>query len=233
VTLGFVASAAGDKIRARGCYEQALLLDPEDAAAWNNLGCLDLDAGDPLTARERFREALRLWPEGPRARRNLEQTLTGRTLEGFVGFREVVQALAQELALAEAARELLALSFEAEEARPQLGALLVKSQRAGRNLTLGMFSAGALMGLLLRGGPLGWATAGLGIAASMSAKRWLGDERLRVRDELARLRTAYESVRAEWLAGRMERVGRDATVRRLIERAALTLCHKEIGETKP
>src|SRR5207248_862359 len=71
VTYGYCASAAGDKPLARAEYELAVALDPNDSAAWNNLGCLDLEAGRPLDARGRFREALRLDPQGARARRNL------------------------------------------------------------------------------------------------------------------------------------------------------------------
>jgi Flp pilus assembly protein TadD len=72
ITLGYVASSAGDRQLARRAYQQALELEPNSALAWNNLGCVDLAQGRLLHARERFREALRLDPAGSVAKDNYE-----------------------------------------------------------------------------------------------------------------------------------------------------------------
>ena len=72
ITLGYVASAAGDRQLARRAYQQALELEPNNALAWNNLGCVDLAQGRLLHARERFREALRLDPAGSVAKDNYQ-----------------------------------------------------------------------------------------------------------------------------------------------------------------
>lgn len=72
ITLGYVASSAGDRQLARRAYQQALVLEPNNALAWNNLGCVDLAQGRLLHARERFREALRLDPAGSVAQDNYQ-----------------------------------------------------------------------------------------------------------------------------------------------------------------
>lgn len=72
ITLGYVASSAGDRQLARRAYQQALVLEPNNALAWNNLGCVDLAQGRLLHARERFREALRLDPAGSVAKDNYQ-----------------------------------------------------------------------------------------------------------------------------------------------------------------
>lgn len=77
ITLGYVSSAAGDRVEARSCYQRALNIDPNNALAWNNLGCVDLAQGRPMQARERFREALRLDPEGKVARDNFKLVQPG------------------------------------------------------------------------------------------------------------------------------------------------------------
>jgi len=226
VTLGFVASAAGDKPLARRSYEQALALDPEDASAWNNLGCLDLEDGKGQLARERFRESLRLAPEGQRARKNLDQALSGHTLEGFTAFSDVVRALAEELAEAGEGRLLLALALEADAAQPVLAAALGRPGKIRMGAAFGAFSAGAILGMV-RASPLGRLVgAGLGLAASYGAAQVVGAERRRVRDRLAADRAAFEVIRRDWLDGRVERAARDAAARRLVERAALDLCER-------
>ena len=70
ITLGYVASSAGNRTLARQAYQQALVIEPNNALAWNNLGCVDLAQGRVLHARERFREALRLDPVGNVAQDN-------------------------------------------------------------------------------------------------------------------------------------------------------------------
>lgn len=72
ITLGFVASAAGDRQLAREAYMQAIQLEPNSALAWNNLGCIDLAQGRTLHARECFRESLRLDPVHNIAAENLK-----------------------------------------------------------------------------------------------------------------------------------------------------------------
>ena len=233
VTLGFVASASGDKALARASYEKALELDPEDASAWNNLGCLDLEAGKTLLARERFRESLRLVPEGPRAKKNLEQTLLGQTLEGYTHFDMVIRALAGELATTGQARLLIALALEAEAAQAVLGASLARVGPIRMRAALGAFAAGAVLALLRSGGVPRLVGAGLGMAASFGAARWMGEERRRVRVRLAADRQSFEAIRRDWLDGRIERTARDLMTRRLVERATLALCEPKPQEKSP
>ncbi len=228
VTLGFVASAAGDKVLARGSYERALELDPEDSAAWNNLGCLDLELGRELEARERFREALRIAPEGPRAQRNLAQTLKGRTLEGFVTFEDWVRGLAEELGAADELRLLSALAFEAEEGRTVLRAAMRRPGKGRRFAALAGVSAWTIWGLLRMRGLPALVGAGVGIAASAGAARAIAAERARVRATLREGRIAFAAIRRDWLDGKLERETRDAAARRLLERATLALCRREI-----
>jgi Flp pilus assembly protein TadD len=224
VTLGFVASAAGDKALARTSYERALALDPEDASAWNNLGCLDLEDGKAMLARERFRESLRLAPEGQRARKNLDQTLTGRTADDFSRWEDVVCALAEELAGAGQGRLLIALGLEADAARPAVVAALRRPDKLGLGAAVGAFSAGAIVGMLRASGSGRLVGAGLGVLVSLGLSRLVAEERRRVRGRIAADRPAFEALRRDWLDGRVERAGRDVAVRRLVERAALALC---------
>lgn len=72
ITLGYVASATGDRVLARACYEAALRIEPNNALALNNLGCVDLAQGRPMEARARFREALRIDPKKQVAHENLK-----------------------------------------------------------------------------------------------------------------------------------------------------------------
>jgi Flp pilus assembly protein TadD len=233
VTLGFVASAAGDKAFARTSYEKALELDPEDASAWNNLGCLDLEDGKAQLARERFRESLRLAPEGQRARKNLEQTLSGHTLEGFTRFEDVVRALAEELAEGGHVRLLMALALEADAAQPVLAAALSRPGKLRTSAALGAFSAGALLGIV-RASPTGRLLgAGLGLLASIGAARVLGEERRRVRARLVEDRTSFGHVRRDWLEGKSERSGRDLAARRIVERSALLLTREAEPSKNP
>src|SRR6185312_8355944 len=108
VTLGFVASAAGDKRLAREAYERAVALDPSDSAAWNNLGCLELEAGKPLLAKSRFREALRLDPRGERAQRNLSLVLQPGETARYRNWDGALEELMRELRRGHAARTTMA-----------------------------------------------------------------------------------------------------------------------------
>jgi Flp pilus assembly protein TadD len=227
VTLGFVASAGGDKKLARDCYMTALSLDPEDAAAWNNLGCLDLDEGDSVTARERFREALRLHPGGERAQRNLAQTLSGRKVDDLTTFPSLVNALAEELAQLGEMRLLFALAVESEDARDVMWSAVRRPGRMRALLALGGMSLWSLSRLIRLGGPVATIVgAGTGLFASMAAQRWLAAERLRLREVLVEAQRSFEGIRQDWLSGRIERQARDASARLLVERVTLVLCRR-------
>lgn len=227
VTLGFVAAAAGDKGLARACYLRALALDPEDAAAWNNLGCLDLDAGDAATARERFREALRLHPAGERAQRNLAQTLSGRKIDDLTSFARFVDALAEELAQLGEFRMLLMLAVECDAARDVFWATLRRPGRLRAVVALTGMSLWSLTRLIRLGGPIATVLgASTGLALSVAARRWMTAERARVREVLGEAARSFETIRADWLAGRIERGARDANARRLVERVTLALCRR-------
>src|SRR5262249_4336425 len=163
VTLGFVASAAGDKRLAREAYERAVALDPADSAAWNNLGCLDLEAGRPLLAKARFREALRLDPRGARARRNLG-LLVGSPESGVArqvrGWDDGVEEPARELKRGRARR--LTLAALVLEAPPAARALVT------RNLAV----SGAATAVALRAlGPA--AALPIAVGAAMAGAAWL------------------------------------------------------------
>ena len=230
VTLGFVLSAAGDKKAARRCYDKALELDPDDATAWNNLGCLDMEEGNTPGARERFRESLRLYPEGPRALKNLAQTLAGRREEGFVRWDDWVRGLAEELTAVDELALLFALAFEADVASAVLWTALKKPGRARGLAALAGVSMWTVLALMRLGGSARIAGAGLGLVASLGSQRWLGAQRQLVREQLRAARSAYEELRRDWLAGRTRRGARDAAARRLIERVVLELRQ---SRTKP
>jgi tetratricopeptide (TPR) repeat protein len=219
VTYGYVASAAGDKELARREYEQAVTLDPSDAAAWNNLGCLDLQARRPLRARARFREALRLDPRAERARRNLELVRPPGAPRPARSWDDVVTALADELVRARAPLALV-------------GALVLEAPAAARALVRGGDRGAALSGaaLALALGAMGraaWLPLSLGAAAAGTAwlvgRRRLGDERARVRARLADGRVEHAAIVEEWLDGRLPRAARDAAVEALVERMAIAL----------
>ena len=54
-------------------FREATERDPEDAAAFSNLGNALLQAGDKVGAEKAFREAIRLLPEVPQLRDNLRR----------------------------------------------------------------------------------------------------------------------------------------------------------------
>ena len=172
VTYGYVASSAGDKELARAEYELAVTLDPNDSAAWNNLGCLDLEAGRPLRARLRFREALRLDPQGGRARRNLEMAAPRRPPPRARDWDGFVEQLLRELVAASAPRATVAaLVFEA----PSAAGALVRGGRTGAALS------GGALAVALRA--MGRAAIGpLAVGAAAAGAAWLiGRTRLRPR----------------------------------------------------
>ncbi len=223
VTLGYVASNAGDKGLARIAYEQAVALDPSDAAAWNNLGCLDLAAGDLLRARARFREALRLDPRGERAQRNLTLVLPTRrpTSHSWAGLLEAVGA---ELVRAKAGKLVLA-------------ALLMEAPDAGRSFARGGERGAALTGgatlLLLRlMGPAAILPLSLGAAAVgvawLATRDRLPAERERVRRALGEARARFDQLWQDWLAGKLLRDARDAAIDQMVEDLTLTLAKTEL-----
>jgi DNA-binding transcriptional MerR regulator len=75
------------------CYEQAVELDPEFAAAWTNLGSLLAMTGELDRARDCFDHALRSDPDQPEAQCNLaELALRGGEVElAISGFRQVLR----------------------------------------------------------------------------------------------------------------------------------------------
>ncbi len=75
------------------CYEQAVELDPEFAAAWTNLGSLVAMTGELDRARDCFDHALRCDPEQPEAQCNLaELALRSGEIElAISGFRQVLR----------------------------------------------------------------------------------------------------------------------------------------------
>ena len=62
------------------------------------------------------------------------------------------------------------------------------------------------------------------------ARRWVDEERARVRAQLREAHAEYDVLRADWIAGRIERGARDAAARRLVERVTKTLCAVERTE---
>lgn len=76
------------------CYEQAVELDPEFAAAWTNLGSLLAMTGEIERARDCFDHALRSDPDQPEAQCNLaELALRSGEIElAISGFRQVLRS---------------------------------------------------------------------------------------------------------------------------------------------
>src|SRR5690606_8584725 len=76
------------------CYEQAVELDPEFAAAWTNLGSLLAMTGEVERARDCFDHALRSDPDQPEAQCNLaELALRSGEIElAISGFRQVLRS---------------------------------------------------------------------------------------------------------------------------------------------
>jgi tetratricopeptide (TPR) repeat protein len=56
-------------------YMQAIELDPQNAAAWNNVGILLADNADPAAACDAFRHALAITPNDPKLHYNLADAL--------------------------------------------------------------------------------------------------------------------------------------------------------------
>src|SRR6185295_1736150 len=102
-------------------------------------------------------------------------------------FADWVRALAEELSATGQMKLLLALAFEADEARPVLGAA---ARRAGPGRRLA-------------------ALLGISLLASAGAIRLLGEERARVRAALDEARRSFAAIRTAWLDGKMEREARD------------------------
>ena len=221
VTLGFVASAAGDKRLAREAYERAVALDPADAAAWNNLGCLDLEAGKPLLAKARFREALRLDPRGERAQRNLNLVLAAGAPARYRNWDGVLEELMRELRRGHAARTTLAaLLVEAPVASRGLYSREAALSGAAVALALRTMGAAALV-------PLGFGAAAAGVAY-LTQRRRLDATRARVRQR-ARRGPAASGMRCGAVGSMACSRGpaRDLEIDLLIENLALELVQCE------
>jgi DNA-binding transcriptional MerR regulator len=89
---GVSVEAPGFKL-AIACYEQAVALDPEFAAAWTNLGSLLAMTGEVERARDCFDHALRNDPDQPEAQCNLAELAlrTGEIELAISGFRQVLR----------------------------------------------------------------------------------------------------------------------------------------------
>lgn len=72
VQIGVALAATGDAAAAREAYLSALRIDPQHAAALNNLAVLDLRAGATSQATKSLAAALAADPQGVAARRNLD-----------------------------------------------------------------------------------------------------------------------------------------------------------------
>ncbi len=220
VTLGFVASAAGDKAQARAAYERALALDPADSAAWNNLGCLDLEAGHPLRAKSRFRQALRLDPRGERSRRNLGLLLNQagepryRSWDGLLGelMRELVRGRASK-------RAMIALALEAPAAARGLYSREAAISGVATAAALRGLGAAALVPLAVGAG-----AAGL---AYWAQKRTWNAARERTRAILGEGRQTWDDLWRRWLDGTLQRPARDQEIDLMIENLALQLVEEE------
>jgi Flp pilus assembly protein TadD len=223
VTLGFVASASGDKKTARAAYERAVTLDPADSAAWNNLGCLDLEAGRPLKARARFREALRLDPRGQRAQRNLSLVQTAAGLPRYRSWEGASEELMRELLKGRASRlTIIALALESPSAARALWSRNTAVSSAALAVALRAMGPGALV-------PLSFGAAVAGAAYAFSRKK-LEAVRARARDVVGDGKMRYASLWQRWLDGNLTRTARDLEIDALIESLALALVE---GDTKP
>ncbi|MFO7564615.1 MAG: tetratricopeptide repeat protein [Enhygromyxa sp.] len=89
------ASVEAEPFRAAvACYEQAVELDPEFAAAWTNLGSLLAMTGEVERARDCFDHALRSDPDQPEAQCNLAELAlrSGEFDLAISGFRQVLRS---------------------------------------------------------------------------------------------------------------------------------------------
>lgn len=236
VTLGYVSSAAGDRAAARRAYEQALLLDPNDAVAWNNLGCVDLAQGQPMQARHRFREALRLNPEGTAAHDNLRlldppcarPAAIYRDPAAFE--RQLIVELCEQVYFhphrgADQARrpglrhrvELHLVALCLATAGRALPVLVRRAPRAaGALAVLGPASLWALR--VLRAGPLGAAVlVGSGAVTYLLSRQALAEQRGFYAGRLRATGAEYRRLQERWLAGHLGRPERDAAIDRLLE----------------
>jgi Flp pilus assembly protein TadD len=220
VTLGFVASAAGDKARAREAYQRALALDPADSAAWNNLGCLDLEAGHPLRAKSRFRQALRLDPRGERPQRNLGLLMTKAGEPRYRSWDGLLGELMRELSRGRASkRSMIALALEAPQAARGLYSREAAISGAAAAAALRGLGAAALVPLAVGAG-----AAGL---AYWTQKRAWSAARACTRAVLADGRATWDDLWRRWLDGALARPARDLEIDLLIENLALRLVEQE------
>jgi Flp pilus assembly protein TadD len=221
VTLGFVASAAGDKILARTAYERAVALDPADSSAWNNLGCLDLEAGKPLRARARFREALRLDPRGERAQRNLSLVLAPAGPPRYRSWDGACEELMRELVRGRASRlTVIALALEVPAAARGLWSRGAAISSAAMAIALRAMGPGAIV-------PLSFGAAVTAAAWAVRRKE-LAAARALTREAIADGKARYEQLWRRWLDGNLTRPARDLEIDLLIEQLALRLADEDV-----
>jgi Flp pilus assembly protein TadD len=221
VTLGFVASAAGDKPLARTAYERAVALDPADSSAWNNLGCLDLEAGKPMRARARFREALRLDPRGERAQRNLALVLAPAKPARYRSWDGACEELMRDLMHGRASSlTLIALAASSPSAARGLWTRGATISSAAMAIALRALGPGALV-------PLTFGAAVAGAAWAINRKE-LAAARARARALLADGQARYDHTWRRWLDGNLTRAARDLEIDLLIEQLALRLDDEEL-----
>jgi hypothetical protein len=195
-------------------------LDPTDSAAWNNLGCLDLEVGHPLRARARFREALRLDPRGERAQRNLSLVVGTAGAARYRSWDGALGEVMRELAGGRASRvAIVAFAREAPQALRGLYSRGAAISSAAALATLRVMGPAALVPLALGAGVAG--------AAWLAQRRSLDDARARTRRVLSEGRARWDTLWRGWLDGSVPREARDQAIDLLIENIALELVERE------
>ena len=247
ITLGYVASAAGDRDLARRAYKEALALEPNSALAWNNLGCVDLAQGRVLHARERFREALRLDPAGNVAKDNYQLVKPRqRPKEIYHDFAALERQLVVEVwetvlfsstsplpGPARVSAPLSPLQFLKNyidpiprrlQDDPRLHAAAILWATGWRPLAAVWWRAPSLLMFigvsvsLLRQGPAGAAVAlSSGAAAALLSRPAIAKRYDIYKLRLLSLRERWDRLYADWLAGTIARHQRDEAMGRLID----------------
>ena len=205
---------------AREAYERAVAIDPSDAAAWNNLGCLELEAGRPLLAKARFREALRLDPRGERAHRNLSLVLVPHGTARYRDFAGLCEELMRELRRGHATPlELAALALEAPGAARGLYSREAALSGAAVAVALRAMGAAAVV-------PLGFGAAAAGLTWLLQRKP-LEVARARIRAVVDDGHREWDALWRRWIDGALTRPARDLEIDLLIENLALRIVEGE------